>query len=48
MAENEALWILQFSDGNWGMRCHLMRYATWVPVIIIISKKKKLTNTLKI
>jgi len=22
MAENEALWILQFSDNIWGMRCH--------------------------
>jgi len=26
VAENEASWILQLSEQNWGARCHLMQY----------------------
>jgi len=36
--ENEASWILQFSEDNWGMRCYLMWYA-WVTLIIILTNK---------
>jgi len=37
--ENEVLWILCFSDDNWGTRCHLLRYV-WAPVIIITYNKQ--------
>jgi len=39
IAENEALWIVQFSDDNWGVWYHLIWYV-WVSITIIIISKK--------